>query len=147
MDQTEDSCLCANLFPSTCFLYLQAESVALGPLFCFQLLCHIQCGMPETENLVPEAAACPPPTVWVHWLHTARCPPRAEWKASWSPPASAYPEQRNSGQTWTLSLPTLSLHPQPHRWTSSGRWGKRYGIENSQRANRVGDNDWTVKKD
>ena len=23
-----------------------------GPLFCSQLLCHIQCGMPETENLV-----------------------------------------------------------------------------------------------
>jgi hypothetical protein len=38
-----------------------AESVASGPLFCSQLLCRIQHGMPETENLVPRAAPCPPP--------------------------------------------------------------------------------------
>ena len=48
-------------------------SATLGPLFCSQLLC----GMPETENLVPGAAPCPPPAVWGQWPNTARCPPGA----------------------------------------------------------------------
>jgi hypothetical protein len=38
-----------------------AESVAPGPLFCSQLLCHIQHGMPETENLVRGLPLVHPP--------------------------------------------------------------------------------------
>lgn len=34
-------------------------------------------------------------------------------KCSGSPPASARPEPRNSGGTWTLSPTPLPLHPQP----------------------------------
>jgi hypothetical protein len=30
--------------------------------------------------------------------------------------------------------------------TSSWRWGRRYGIRNSKRADQEGYNDWTVKK-
>ena len=51
-------------------------SATLGPLFCSQLLCcHIQCGMLETENLVPGASPCLPPAIWGQWLNTARCSP------------------------------------------------------------------------
>jgi hypothetical protein len=38
----------------------RAESVTPGLLFCSQLLCCIQRGMPETKNLVPGTALCPP---------------------------------------------------------------------------------------
>jgi hypothetical protein len=87
------------------------------PLFCSLLLCHMQCGMPETENLVPGAAPRPPPAMWGQWLHTARCPPGATWKASGSPPMSAHSEHRNSGRTWDLSLPPLPIHsPAPQMW-------------------------------
>ena len=34
-------------------------------LFCSQILCHIQHGMLEIENLVPGAAPCPPSAMWV----------------------------------------------------------------------------------
>jgi hypothetical protein len=78
-------------------------SVTLGPLFCSQLLCHIQCGMPETEKLVPGVAPCLPNAVWGQWLHTTRCPPRATWKGSGSPPESACPELQNSGWSRALS--------------------------------------------
>jgi hypothetical protein len=38
--------------------------------------------MLETENLVLGATTCAPPTEWGQWLHRARCPLRAKWKAS-----------------------------------------------------------------
>jgi hypothetical protein len=60
------------------------------------------------------AAPCPPPAVWDQWLHTHRCPPEVMWKASASPPVSACPEHRNSGQMRALSLPPFPLHPAPH---------------------------------
>ena len=82
-------------------------SATLGPLFCSQLLC----GMPETENLVPGAAPCPPPAVWGQWLNTARCPPRAVWKASASPLTFGCPEHWNSGRMWALSHFPLSYTP------------------------------------
>ena len=78
-----------------------------------QLLHSIQNGMPETENLVPGAAPGPPPAEWVQWLHTARCPPRAKWKASGRPPSSACPGLKNSGWTQALPLPPLPIHPHP----------------------------------
>jgi hypothetical protein len=84
-----------------------------GPLFCFQLLCHIQRGMPETENLVPGAVLCPIPVMWGQWLHTTRCPPGTMWKASGSPPESACPEHRDPGWMDALSYSSLPLHPQP----------------------------------
>jgi hypothetical protein len=87
-------------------------SAALGPLFCCQLLCCMQHGMPETENLVPGTAPCPPPAVWGQWPNTARCPPRAVWKVSSSSLVSIRPEHRNSGRTRALS-PT-PLFPYTH---------------------------------
>jgi hypothetical protein len=45
----------------------------------------------------------PSPALWGQWLHIARCPPGAAWKASGSSSASACPEHRNSGQMWALS--------------------------------------------
>ena len=78
-------------------------SAAPGPLFCSQLLHCIQHRMLET---------CPPTPMWGQWLHTARCPPGATWKASGSPPVSASQEHQNSGRIWALS-PT-PLFPYTH---------------------------------
>ena len=82
-------------------------------LFCSQILYYIQCGMPETEKLVLGAAPCPPPTVWGQWLLIGRCSPRAKWKTCCSPPAYAWPEHRNSSQTWALSLPPYPYTQSP----------------------------------
>ena len=89
-----------------------------GLLFCFHLLCCIQRRIQETENLVPGAAPCTPPAVWGQCPNTARCPPRATWKASGSPPMSACPEHQNSGGTWALSHSPLSQVPTPCRISS-----------------------------
>ena len=78
-----------------------------GAPILFSAFCHIQREMPETENLVLGVVPCPSPAVWGQWLHTARCPPGAMWKVSGSPPMSACPEHRNSGQTWAFSLSPL----------------------------------------
>jgi hypothetical protein len=66
----------------------------------------------ESGNLVPMTAPCPPPAKSGQWLHIARHPPRATWKACGSPPESCEstcPEHQNSG--WTGSFPLLSPHP------------------------------------
>ena len=97
--------------PSAPLPFLSGPSATLEPLFCCQHLSHIQCGMLETENLVPGASPCPPPTVWGQWPNTARCPPGAKWKASSSPPTFTCPEHRNSGRTWALSHCPLSPTP------------------------------------
>ena len=109
MDQTKDSHLCGNLSPPAIFPYLQGVVLPWGPysVLRFSSDC-IQHGMPETDNLVLGASPCPPPAMWGQWLHTARCPPRAEWKVSRSPPPSACPEHSNSGRMWALSFPLLS---------------------------------------
>ena len=63
-------------------------------------------------HLVSGAAPCPPPAMWGQWLHTARCPPRAKWKASGSPPTSACPEHRwNSGRA--CAFPPFLSSPGP----------------------------------
>jgi hypothetical protein len=119
--------------PFPCPLPLSpGPSAALGPLFCSQLLCHIQRGMPETENLVPGAAPCPPPAMRGQWLHTARCPSGAEWKVSGSPPPSARPEHGNPGGTRALSpTPLFPTHPRPHNWPTieASGWAGQGGPE------------------
>ena len=87
-----------------------------GSLFCSQLLCNIQRGMPETEKLVSGVAPFPPPAVWGQWLHIARCALGAEWKVSGSPLTSACPEHRNSGRMRAFS-PSL-LFPYTHSPTN-----------------------------
>jgi hypothetical protein len=95
MLQPQDSHLRGNLSPSALFLYLQGQE------------CHP--GAPGTG-----AAPYSPLAVWGQWLHTARCPPGAQWKASSCPPASACPEHRNSDLTRALSFLPLPLYSKPH---------------------------------
>jgi hypothetical protein len=116
MDQTKDPHLSGNLSASDLLTSLSlGPGAALGPLFCSQLLCCIQRGMPETENLVPGAALVYPLQCGVSGFTQPDAHLRAEWKVSGSPPMSRCPEHRNSGQMWALSLPSLPLHPHPHR--------------------------------
>ena len=97
-------------------VYLQGVVLPWGPYSVLRFSSYsIQHGMPETDNLVLGASPCPPPAMWGQWLHTARCSPRAVWKASGSPPMSTCPEHRNSGGMRALSLPALPLHPQPRK--------------------------------
>ena len=77
------------------------EPLSLCPLSCNSRAKGVTLG-----PLVSGAAPCPPPAMWGQWLHTARCPPKAEWKVFGCPPMSACPEhRRNSGQMWAI-LPT-----------------------------------------
>jgi hypothetical protein len=61
MDLTKDSHPCGNHPVPP--LPLSSLPFIPKPLFCSQLLCRIQHGMLEAENLVPGVAACPPPGV------------------------------------------------------------------------------------
>jgi hypothetical protein len=106
--RTKDSHLCGNLSPSALFLYLWD---------------------PECLPRAPGIRGCPlsTPAVWGQWLHTARCPLGAEWKASGSPSESRCPEYRNSGRTWALSLsPPSSPTPlSPTGWGREDMWDVR----------------------
>jgi hypothetical protein len=85
-------------------------SASLGPLFCSQLVCLIQHGMQEAENLVSGAAPCPPPALWGQCLHTATW---GHVESMCSPPISTSPEHQNSvghGCSPTLLFPP---HSQP----------------------------------
>ena len=102
------------LSPLPLFSYLWGLVPPRGPYYVLSSFCSIQCGMPESENLVLRAAPLFTPHVWGQWFHTTICPAGSLCKVSGSLPTSAHPEHRNSGRMQALSLPSLSLHPQPH---------------------------------
>jgi hypothetical protein len=79
-DQTKDSHLHGNLSPSA------LSPVTPGP--------RVSPRGPWYGPLVHP----PSDSSGVQWLHTAKWPPGAEWKASGSPPTSTCPGPKNSGR-------------------------------------------------
>jgi hypothetical protein len=71
--------------------------------------------VPEAEKLIPGAAPCPSPAVPGQWLNTARCPPRAIWKA-WTvlPCLSAQSTGTLAGHGYSPT-PLSPQHPQPRK--------------------------------
>jgi hypothetical protein len=126
MDPTKDSCLRGNhpaplLSACPLFLYLQG---LVPPWVPYSLLISAvsSVGCQRLRTWYGGGGGCPfPPPALLHavqgqWLHTARCPPGALWKASRSPPLSACPEHRNSGLTGlSPSLLFPYYHPPPPR--------------------------------
>jgi hypothetical protein len=91
-----------------------AESVTPGPLFCSQLLCLIQCGMPETRTWYRDCPLSVRPPCCVRPAASHSQMPTRGLMEYCSPPASTDPEHRNSGQTRALSLPSSPTLTAPH---------------------------------
>ena len=122
MDLTNVSHPCGNHpappLPLPSLPFIPGAECCPRPLFCSQLLCHIQRGMPEAENL---AAPCPPPTMWGQWLNTARSLPGAMWKTCAvlpDHPPKALELWRDAG---SLPLPSF-----PHTHGPALSWPKRF---------------------
>jgi hypothetical protein len=117
--------LCSSQGPSTLTCM---GTFSPCPLFHYsvQLLCHIQCGMPETENLIqglPLVHPLPPqpPPSEVSGFIQPDAHPGPSGKHLAVLPTSTCPEHRNSGQTQALSLPTSSPTPKAPHGCGGGR--------------------------
>ena len=104
-----------------------------SPSFCSQLFQGVQRYMryPRLGTWCLGLPLIHYPPSWGQWLHTARSPSGASWKASSSPLLSACPEHRNSGQTRALFLPAPSpkpTAPQPATATQTGFLRGRLGL-------------------
>ena len=94
--------------------FIPGPSAAPGALFCSQLLCRIQCGMLEAENLVPGAAPClpPAPPCGVSGLTQPDTHPGPCGKHAQSSRVRC-PEHQNSGGGGFSPTPLFPPHPRP----------------------------------